>query len=222
MTQIIKTGDWSVPQAQILDRALSAAQENNHKLPFEILGMAGMSGQKYRMLINRLIEYTPDARYLEIGSWRGSTACSAAYDNKVKVTCIDSWNEEESIMADFLSNVKRFMTEGVTFHYDHSDFYKVDYNNIGKYNVYMFDGPHGKTDQYEGIKLVQAALDNTFTLIVDDYNAPQVKEGTEQAIHDLKLNVLASVTIQTNSNPYTKVTDWHNGYYIAVIKKDQQ
>ena len=30
-------------------------------------------------------------KYLEIGSWAGSTVCSAIYGNKVKALCIDNW-----------------------------------------------------------------------------------------------------------------------------------
>ena len=42
--------------------------------------MEGLSGRKYRSLINNLIQKIKDPRYLEIGTWLGSTACSAAFE----------------------------------------------------------------------------------------------------------------------------------------------
>jgi hypothetical protein len=220
--QIIKEGNWDSPKTKILEQALSLAEQGDHKLPHDLLTMTGMSGTKYRIFINQLVGLTADARYLEIGSWQGSTACSAAHGNKVKVTCIDNWYQGDGIKNAFLTNAKKYMTEGVEFFYEHNNFYDVDYTDIGRYNIYMFDGPHEKEDQYQGLKLAQPALDDVFTLIVDDYNSSLVIDGTQEALRDLNLQVVASVTVKTSNNPYLSRSDWHNGYYIAVIKKDNK
>ena len=53
--------------------------------------MKGLSGRKYRSLINSLINKIKNQSYLEIGSWLGSTTCSAAFNNDLKITCIDNW-----------------------------------------------------------------------------------------------------------------------------------
>ena len=66
------------------------------KLPDEIKFMSGMSGRKYRYLINNLISLIDNPRYLEIGCWAGSTACSALYGNKAKAVCIDNWLKFET------------------------------------------------------------------------------------------------------------------------------
>ena len=63
----------------------------NTKISDEIKFMSGMSGKKYRYLINNLISFTSNARYLEIGCWAGSTVCSALYGNQAKAVCIDNW-----------------------------------------------------------------------------------------------------------------------------------
>ena len=55
--------------------------------------MEGLSGRKYRSLINNLVEKIEKPSYLEIGSWLGSTACSAAFKNDFKITCIDNWSQ---------------------------------------------------------------------------------------------------------------------------------
>jgi hypothetical protein len=92
-TSIILSGEWDTPEAQRLSDAWFSALAMEHKLPNEIRYMDGMSGKKYRYLINNLVGSTPDARYLEVGSWAGSTACSAMWGNKCKVICIDDWSE---------------------------------------------------------------------------------------------------------------------------------
>ena len=63
------------------------------KITEDILKMDGLSGRKYRSLINSLINKVKNPSYLEIGSWLGSTACSAAFKNKLTITCIDNWSQ---------------------------------------------------------------------------------------------------------------------------------
>jgi hypothetical protein len=58
-----------------------------------IYSIDGMSGTKYRFFINSLVRGLPDARYLEVGSWAGSTLCSAIHGNKVLAVAIDNWSE---------------------------------------------------------------------------------------------------------------------------------
>ena len=50
-----------------------------------ILNLSGLSGRKFRSMLNNLIEKFDSPRYLEVGSWHGSTACSVCYQNKVKL-----------------------------------------------------------------------------------------------------------------------------------------
>ena len=45
-------------------------------------------------------------------------------------------------------------------------------------NIYLYDGPHHFEDHFDGIKLVQPALEKKFILIVDDWNWDQVRNGT--------------------------------------------
>ena len=104
-TAIKLEGDWSSPEAELLSTAWLNALALNHKLPDWLKFMDGMSGRKYRYLINNLVEGLPDARYLEVGSWAGSTACSAIYGNNVKATCIDDWSHWGGPKQQFLENM---------------------------------------------------------------------------------------------------------------------
>jgi hypothetical protein len=223
-TAIRLYGDWSTPEAELISNAWLNALAMDHKLPDWIRYMEGMSGKKYRYFINNLVETTPDARYLEIGSHAGSTACSAVWGNKVKATCIDNWSEFGGPKDIFMQNIKAASSPDVDFTFIESDFRKVDYSSIGKYNIYMFDGPHFEQDQYDGIELVQDALDDQYVLIVDDYNWEIIRRGTEQALEHVGHKILAKIEVSTyigDGHPVIshQYSDWHDGYLIALVSK---
>ena len=229
-TSITCRGDpGATAETRNLIRALTQALDADEKERSggyfeEILGMSGMSGRKYRRLINRMISLSRAPRYLEVGSWAGSTACSAIHGNRVEMTCIDNWSEFGGPKDVFLANVAAASNAGVVFSFIESDFRKVDFSAIGRFNVYLFDGPHSRQDQYDGVRLAQPALADTFVLIVDDWNWEQVRSGTFDAIADEKLRLHLSVEIRTtldNSHaPQTmENSDWHNGYFLCVCRK---
>jgi hypothetical protein len=220
---IHQIGDFSSShQARLLKSSFESVQSGAHSpLPGEIRQIEGMSGQKYRSLINQLVGSISDARYLEIGSWAGSTAAAALYGNGVRALCIDNWSEFDGPRELFFANIKKVLTPSIQFEVIERDFRAVDYKDIGTFNIYLFDGPHAEKDQYDGIMIVQPALANPFILIVDDWNWREVRLGTFQALLDARCRVEASIEISTNENPKLagRHSDWHNGYFIGVVNK---
>jgi hypothetical protein len=210
-------------QAGSLKVALDEAIRGN-QLPSIVRDIEGMSGQKYRMLINKFIGALHDARYLEVGSWKGSTAAAALHGNCVRAVCIDNWSQFDGPRETFFANIKQVLSSEIEFEVIESDFRSVDYRTIGHFNIFLFDGPHEERDQYDGIMLAQPALDDHLTLIVDDWNWRQVRLGTFRAIVDGRWSVEASIEIRTtrdNTSPKVegKESDWHNGYFLAVLRK---
>lgn len=223
-TQTIFRGDIHHPGFTKITDAWLKSLALNHKLPDPLRYMPGMSGKKYRYFINNLVESMPDARYLEIGSWAGSTACSAIYGNKCKITCVDNWSEFGGPKNEFFFHVNHCLTQDISFDFIEQDFRKIDFSSIGKYNIYMFDGPHGEQDQYDGISLVQESLDHQFILIIDDWNYERVRNGTARALLDVGFKNIASIEIITrHDGEHASIvqhnSDWHNGYFIALISK---
>lgn len=207
-----------------LKNAFDAALAVQTKLPDWIRTMPGMSGRKYRYLVNNLVGEVADARYLEVGSWMGSTACSALYGNSVRAVCIDNWSEFQGPRKEFEANIAKALSDTVQFDFVEADFRAVDFPALGLFNVYMFDGPHEEQDQFDGIAKALAALEDEFVLIVDDYNWAAVAAGTQRAIGSLGLEVVASIEIrtsQTGVHPQVafQFSDWHNGYFLAVCRK---
>ena len=237
-TSILLEGDFDRNSySKILRIAFFQSLAINTKIPDWIKFMSGMSGKKYRYFINNLISLIADPRYLEIGCWAGSTACSALYGNEVKVLCIDNWSEfvdpktinpslnVKNPKKEFEINTKKVISEKIDFKFIESDFRKINYNEVGKFNIYFFDGPHEIKDQYDGIAIVQPSLDDIFILIIDDWNTPHIRQGTLAVINDLNIKIISKIEIMTtqdNTMPkffQCQFSDWHNGYLIAVCQK---
>ena len=203
--------------------ALSFALLGDSQLDPAVLEIRGMSGTTYRRLINNLIRSLPDAHYLEVGSWAGSTLCSAINRNDVRAVAIDNWSLFGGPKDEFNANVARFKSQAdVTF--IESDFRAVDYCKLGNFNVYLFDGPHSRQDQLDGMRIARPALDQYCVIIVDDWNWRAVREGTFEGLKLAQLQPLFSIEVRTtmdntHAQPHGKDSTWHNGYFICVAEK---
>jgi hypothetical protein len=221
---IVTSGDFSNAEGQGLEAALRAAIDGRSKLPVTIRAIKGMSGQRYRTLINTLIEVFDRPRYLEIGSWPGSTVAAAIYGNSVHALCIDNWSEFSGTKEQFLTNIEKATSSSTVLHLIEQDFREVHYGALGKFNVFLFDGPHSEVDHRDGILVVQPCLADRFVLIVDDWNWLNVRIGTMRGLLAAKCRVESSVQVRTtNDNTHPSLafeaSDWHNGYFIAVVCK---
>ena len=81
-----------------------------------------MSGQKYRTFINLFVHSSPNPRYLEVGSWAGSTAVSALYGNQVKAVCIDNWSQFGGPRDKFFANIAMALSPEIDFSFLEQDF----------------------------------------------------------------------------------------------------
>ena len=198
------------------------------KLDTKILEMQGLSGRKFRIFLNNLINCISNAKFLEIGSWLGSTACSVLYKNKVAITCIDNWSQNfsKSLISkdEFKKNVSEFLNKNNNLTLIQKDFRTVKFNNLENFNVFFYDGAHNYKDHYDSIKIVLPSLSKEFIMIIDDWNWEQVRKGTFASITDEKLEVIFNLDIRTtrdNSSALVtgKSSDWHQGIGIFVVKK---
>ena len=218
-------GNFSVlPSSVLLKRSLDRAGTNIGGPPDFVRAIEGMSGQKYRTFINNFVGSHPDARYLEVGSWQGSTAAAALYGNALKALCIDNWSQFNGPKSAFFANIEYILSQSPAADFDfiEKDFRRVDYTSLGRFNIFLFDGPHEESDQYDGIMVARPALERSFVLIVDDWNWRQVRLGTFRAIRDARYSIACSIEIRTTQdNTHAAVhgssSDWHNGYFIAVL-----
>jgi hypothetical protein len=207
----------------LIDTAFQNAENNFSKITDYIIDMDGMSGTKTRHFYNNLLN-TEDARYLEIGTWKGSSVCSAMCGNKAKVVCIDNWSEFGGPKTEFLINFEKFKgNNDATF--IENDCYEVDISILPKFNIYMYDGNHSNESHYKALIHYYDCLDDIFIFIVDDWNWKGVRDETKNSIQKLNLKVLYEKEIKTTNNDThpewgsLEQKNWHNGMYVAILQK---
>jgi hypothetical protein len=221
----IKAQPSSVLVNRVRD-SFGCALAGESQLDSRILSIEGMSGKKYRHFINNLVRSLGDTRYLEVGTWAGSTLCSAINRNIVRATAVDNWSQFDGPKARFLENLAAFRTPRAYVNLIEDDFRNIDFASIGKFDIYLFDGPHEYQDQHDGLELVLPALESTFVFIVDDWNWEQVRRGTLDAVAKVGTCLEYALEIRTTfdgSQPEIRAqySDWHNGYFISVLSKRQ-
>ena len=207
----------------LIENAFQNAENNISKITNYIINMEGMSGTKTRHFYNNLLN-TEDARYLEIGTWKGSSVCSAMCGNKAKVVCIDNWSEFGGPKTEFLSNFEKFKGENEATFIE-SDCFRVNVSTLPKFNIYMYDGNHTNESHFKALLHYYNCLDDVFIFIVDDWNWKDVRDGTRNSIQKLNLKVLYEKEIRlTWDNSVTPQPElsktWWNGIYVAILQKE--
>jgi len=207
-----------------VEQAFEKADRDESKITQEIVDMEGMSGIKTRHFYNNLLN-REDARYLEIGTWKGSSVCSAMCGNRAKVVCIDNWSQFGGPKSEFLTNFKKYKGDNYAMFIE-KDCYHVEPECLPSFNIYMYDGEHSKENHGRALTHFYPCLDDMFVFIVDDWNWRQVREGTLESFTHLKLDVLYSKEIRTTWNDRDVIFGspeqraWHNGIYVAILKKN--
>lgn len=191
-----------------------AAESYKSKCSPEILNIDGMSGAITRHFYNNVLSME-NARYLEIGTWKGSSTCSAMFGNEADVVCVDNWSEFGDVKRYFLENVDKFkganrltIIEKDAFTTNISDF-------PHKFNIYLYDGHHSIESHAKSLTHLIDAMDDVFIFIVDDWDWQDTKTGTHQALAQLGLIVEYE---QTYENP-SGGQGWWNGCWVAVLRK---
>lgn len=201
----------------LIETAFYNAENNISKITNDIINMEGMSGTKTRHFYNNLLN-TEDARYLEIGTWKGSSVCSAMCGNKAHVVCIDNWSEFEGPKAEFLVNFEKFKGENDALFIE-NDCFNLDISILPKFNIYMYDGNHTENSHYNALLHYYNCLDDVFIFIVDDWNWESVRNGTYDAIQKLNLKVLYEKEVRLTWDDSVARATWWNGIYITILQK---
>jgi len=198
------------------------AEKYHSKISEDILNIHGFSAKTNRHFYNNLLNM-PDARYLEIGCWAGSSLCSAMYNNNATITCIDDFSQSLVHKAELLKNIAKYKGSNNVLFIE-NDCYKVDVSKLNKHNIYLYDGFHDYRSHHNALTHYYECLDDIFIFIVDDWNQAENRSGTKDSISRLKLKVLFEKEIiltddDSHTQPPLRDTSWWNGVYIAVLLK---
>lgn len=206
-----------------IDRALTSATMEESSITEDILEMEGMSGVQTRHFYNAMLKMD-DARYLEIGTWMGSSVCSALCGNKATVVCIDNWSEFGGPKEEFIQYFTRYKGEN-NARFIEADCFTVDVTTLPKFNIYLYDGAHDKESHYRALTHYYDCMDETFIFLVDDWGWPHVREATYRSITDLGLTIVYEREIRTDLASMTEQqrcrarAQWWDGMYIAILQK---
>lgn len=215
------------------EHAIDQAEKEISKLSKDALMVEGMSSTKSRHLLNNLCSF-PEAVYLEIGSWKGSTIIAASYKNEGKFYAIDNFRlwfkEKESPANDFFANKEKFKEE-CDYAFFESNSWDFDKTQVeDKVNVYFYDGDHSPEGTHKAFTYYDEIFADTFIMLMDDWNRGHIRKSTMGALRNY--NVLFEKEFFTpngKNDPHgstglgsmvgRSVDTWWNGLYLAVVQK---
>jgi hypothetical protein len=229
---------------EFIEECISRAERGESQLTKDILELNGMSSSKVRHLLNNICSVR-NTKYLEVGSWRGSTFISALYDNLCQGVSIDNFSEfvlphphtQEWLALsstasrnkpihpkeEFEANLQEFLVPKFpaclynNFDSDCQDPDLLDaLKDWGGFNVYFYDGNHSYESQYLGIKNYLPLLKNDAIIIVDDWNASDASLGTVDALKDCGKVIKYRKDLMSNGN--CDRGGWWNGIGIIVCE----
>ncbi len=219
----VTTSEVSNPIVQAVYLALVAGEEKSSEIPVEILDVEGMSTPIIRHFLHKLMSLLPNASYLEIGSFRGSTICSAISNNLFRTAvAIDNFAEFDPDGVNkgiLLDNIMRHVGVPVTVIegdcWDRSVIGRA--GEGGPFDVYFFDGPHAEEDHRRAIVEYAHLLSDTAVIVVDDYNQQRVRTGTDLGIEEAGLEVVLDGLILSRWNQ--DYMGWWDGLGVKVVRK---
>jgi hypothetical protein len=213
-----------------LEKCVDLAEKKVSKLDDYVkFSDSAMTGEKTRHFYNNLLSYE-DSRYLEIGTGGGSSVCSAMYKNNANVLGIDDFSESHSYansLHELNNNVEKYKGDNL-FKFINLNCFKINICEIGKFNIFLYDGDHSYDSHYKALKYFYDCLDDFFIFIVDDYNWRDPRVATINSISELQLEILWKKEIFTTENLVDKIflpgdiigKTWWNGIGIFLLKKN--
>ena len=197
----------------------------------EILEYIGYTGTKTRHLYNNIMSFLDSidvsVKYLEIGTFKGSSSISSLYNNShVKAVFIDNWSQFQGSKEVFVAGMKKYI-QSDNWAFIEKDCWNIDLNeiNMDKFNVYLYDGSHTERDHYKAISVYSAIMEDRFIYLVDDWNWEDVRNGTFKALTDLNLKVLYKKEIFVEEKDLVNMPNhngkvgWWNGIGIFFLEK---
>ena len=172
---------------ELIDRVRSAielAEAKTTCLPSGIIQLQGMSGVKGRILLNAL---NVGLRYLELGSWRGSTFCSAVYKSNgggtnVSIDNFSEFDQDKTVKLALVANCNTYLADQNYLLID-SAWETVEPASLpNKFDVFMYDANHHSGPTREGILRFAPQMEDSFILVVDDFSWSSVRKGTLEAL----------------------------------------
>jgi hypothetical protein len=201
---------------QHIKNSINLAEKEQSNLKPETFSVPGFTSPKIRHLLNNLGNF-PDLNYLEIGVHKGATFVATNFNNNLSSSiAIDNWSEFAeadsgtlTVKNEFIGHCQKLLTN--SYQIIEQDCFTIAKEQIpNPINFYLYDGAHSYEAQMNALKHFYPMLADTFIYLVDDWNWPDPRCGTHQAIHDLNLKILFKVELDEG---------YWNGLFVSVLQK---
>ena len=188
-----------------------------------LVDVEGLSSPRVCHFLNHLVAGLDEGEhYLEIGTWKGLTLCSAIKGNEGK-TCYacdkfrvygqwTGWGFKAK--RALYENLERYSIGGADVHFHHMNSRRLFAKELVPPNVkvYFYDGDHS----YRGTKhhVVAAAplLCERSFLLMDDFNDPVIEKATYDGIKEAGLEILWERNLRRDDG-------WWNGLGVFFLGK---
>lgn len=214
-----------------INQSLVDAQDHKSNVTSKSLNIKGLTSEKIKHFLNNLCQLD-DVRLLEIGSYRGSTFCSAIENNQVKAVSIDNWSTPtinparnvegwtgtDDPLTEFKQNIQSVLGKNQVMGFNE------DVNNIDlvkmpfKFNVVFYDGDHTYDSTHNFLNKFSSVFEETFVLIMDDWNWEQIKTATEDWAKEYTTTIYKKEIQTKGEDP----DDFWNGLGIFVLRKNRE
>lgn len=229
-----------------IEESVRFAKEGLSLLSREALYINGMSSDKTRHLLNNLASKAH--KYLEIGTWRGSTLIAAKQNNNLQLAVgVDNfsqftephpkyglwlncnhkvpeelkpfWQTGTPPKQELERNLNYFKVTGVEiiegdcFHKDIVDSLEA----YGPFDLFFNDGDHKYISQKQTIIDYSRLLADDSIVVIDDWNAEEVRDGTLAGFKETNLKLLYRVDLFSAGN--CDLDSWWNGIGIFLVQK---
>lgn len=218
------------------EEAYLDAQNNRAKIAsdWRVMDQYSLSSKKFKILLNNLCTLENSA-FLEVGSFRGATICAAAYGNKLLAAyAVDNFSYDPlSLYTDEQGQISNTNPQGwPNIKIGFADIVnKLDLNKTVKLHAGDWNKtPDGwikhkisifhidiRDDVGEILKFYDKYLDDSFILVVANYNETDIIEQIGQWVENSKYLVAKKITKFSSSNADSD--GWWNGLGIYVINK---
>lgn len=189
---------------KLFNRCISSiynANLNSSKINETILKQEGMSSSFQRHLLNNICDFD-ECQYLEVGSYLGSTICSAGFKNNGDFYGIENFSEFVTEADSTATHKRDHVREGLyqniaalnqsNINVIEKSFFadKIDFEK--KINVFFYDGIHRERAHFLNLSIAKHFLDEFVIYIVDDWfcDISFPKKNTFNAINSFKFEIL--------------------------------
>ncbi|MCI0565551.1 MAG: class I SAM-dependent methyltransferase [Nitrososphaera sp.] len=181
----------------------------------------GMTSAKIKFLLNGLVSQLPaDEGYFEVGIHMGATLVGAlAGHQMVDATACDNWSQFEKLHD---GSAKAFFFENIKRHQDKLPAIRVIDGDVWNFlkdpkfakplGIVFYDGDHKQEDQRRIFSTIYPYLAKESIVLIDDYEHPPVKAGTEAGLKDIACTKM-EIIIKPGKEGY------HNGLGIFWLVK---